>query len=89
MPRVILASPSPPRRRDSGGLRLRHPLDAHQVEDFPLVLRQLVDRPEHAAAVRGETGARCWTGAGTSPSHSSTAAGCSSKRRARSLTPDA
>ena len=39
-----------------GGLHLRHPLDAHQVEDFPLVLRQLVDRPEHAEAVRGQAG---------------------------------
>ena len=27
-----------------GGLGLRHPLDAHQVEHLPLVLRQLVDR---------------------------------------------
>src|SRR5262245_57929660 len=43
-----------------GGLRLRHPLDAHQVEDLPLVQRQLVDLREYAAA------------------------GCLSKRRARS-----
>src|SRR5262249_21872946 len=38
-----------------GGLRLRHPVDPHEVEALSLVLRQLVDRREHAAAVRGET----------------------------------
>ena len=39
-----------------GGLGLRQPLDPHQVERLPLVLRQAVDRLEHAAAVRGEAG---------------------------------
>ena len=41
-------------RRDAehpGGLGLRQPLDAHQVEHLPLVLRQAVDRREHAAGV--------------------------------------
>jgi hypothetical protein len=54
------AQPPPHRhRRDAehlGGLPLRHPLDAHQVEDFLFVLRQLVDRAEHAEAVRAEPG---------------------------------
>jgi hypothetical protein len=40
-----------------GGLRLRHPVDPHQVEDVPLVLRQLADRLEYAVAVRAEPGA--------------------------------
>ena len=39
-----------------GGLGLRQSLDPHQVEDLPLVLRQAVDRRQHAAAVRGEAG---------------------------------
>ena len=64
-------------RRDAehlGGLRLRHPLDSHQVEDLPLVLRQLADR----RSMRQPSGLSPETllaGAGTSPSHSSTAAG--------------
>jgi hypothetical protein len=55
---------SPPLRRNPddtpaehlGGLRLRHPVDPHQVEDVPLVLRQLADRLEHAVAARAEPG---------------------------------
>ena len=35
---------------------MREPLDAHQVEGLPLVLRQTVDRFEDAAADRGEAG---------------------------------
>ena len=62
MTQTEVAAVQPPlhrHRRDAeqlGGLRLRHSLDAHQVEDLPLVLRQLVDRAEHAKAVRSEAG---------------------------------
>ena len=59
VPQAAAQPPLHRHRRDAeqlGGLHLRHPLDAHQVEDFPLVLRQLVDRAEHAEAVRGEAG---------------------------------
>ena len=58
-PQAAVQPPLHRHRRDAQqlrGLHLRHPLDAHQVEDFPLVLRELVDRPEHAQAVRGESG---------------------------------
>ena len=54
------AQPSVHRRRRNaellGGLRLRHPLDSHQVEDLSLVLRQLADRLEHAVAIEAEPG---------------------------------
>jgi len=43
-----------------GGLGLRHPLDPHQAKCFPLVVRQVIDRLQHAAAVRAQPG----TGAG-------------------------
>jgi hypothetical protein len=42
----------------AGRLGVSQPLDADQVEHLPLVLRQVVDRPQHAAAVRGEPGSR-------------------------------
>ena len=39
-----------------GRLGVSQPLDADQVEHLPLVLREAVDRPQHAAAVRGQAG---------------------------------
>ena len=39
-----------------GGLDVGQPLDAHQAEDLALVLRQVVDRLQHPAAVRGDAG---------------------------------
>ena len=39
-----------------GGLGVRQPLDADQLEHLPLVLRQALDRPQHAAGVLAEAG---------------------------------
>ena len=40
-----------------GRLAVRQALDADQVEDLALVLREALDRLEHAAPVRAEAGA--------------------------------
>ena len=76
-PQVAALPPLHPHVRDAkhlGGLRLRHPLEAHQAEELPLVGRQLADRLEHAVAVRAGPESML-AGAGTRPSHSSTVAG--------------
>ena len=39
-----------------GRLGVGQPVDADQVEDLPLVLREALDRPQHAPAVRAEAG---------------------------------
>jgi hypothetical protein len=40
-----------------GGVHLREPLDADQVECLRVVIRERLDGPEHTQAVRGEPGA--------------------------------
>ena len=40
----------------AGHLGVRQPLDTDQVEDLTLLLWQALDRPQHATAVRAETG---------------------------------
>ena len=59
---IVNAAVQPPFHRDGGdaehlsGLDLGHPLDPHQAKYLPLLLRQVLDRFEHAAAVRAEPG---------------------------------
>ena len=53
--------------QDLGGLGLRQPLDPHQVEHLALVLRQAVDRLQHAAAVRASARSRCWPAPAPAP----------------------
>src|SRR5437879_2683944 len=52
----IAGSPSWPRCRAPERPRLRHALNAHQVGDVALALRQVVDGFEHAAAIRSQVG---------------------------------